>query len=321
MHFCLLVGYGAGAVNPYLAYATMAGMIRRRPARATSTRTTAVQQLHQGGRQEHDQGRVEDGHLDDAELSRRADLRGDRARPRSDRQVLHLDRRRASAASASTRSRARPPSVIAYAFEIAAESRRRARRRRPVPVAPRAASSTCTTRTRSRKLQHSVRSGNYRLFKEYTRLVDEQSRSLATLRALLKFKLEPAAGAARRSRAGHRDRQALQDRRDVVRIDRQGGAREPRDRDEPDRRQEQHRRGRRGSRRVSCAMPTAIGAAARSSRWRRRASASPVTTWSTPTSCKSRWRRAPSRARAASFPATRSTISSRRFATRRRASD
>ncbi len=27
MHFCLLIGYGAGAVNPYLAYATLAGMI------------------------------------------------------------------------------------------------------------------------------------------------------------------------------------------------------------------------------------------------------------------------------------------------------
>ena len=27
MHFCLLIGYGAGAINPYLAYATMAGMI------------------------------------------------------------------------------------------------------------------------------------------------------------------------------------------------------------------------------------------------------------------------------------------------------
>ena len=39
------------------------------------------------------------------------------------------------------------------------------------------------------KLQHSVRAGNYRLFKEYTRLVDEQSRHLATLRSLLKFKL------------------------------------------------------------------------------------------------------------------------------------
>src|SRR5579875_873249 len=28
MHFCLLMGYGAGAINPYLAFATMAGMIR-----------------------------------------------------------------------------------------------------------------------------------------------------------------------------------------------------------------------------------------------------------------------------------------------------
>ena len=27
MHFCLLIGYGAGAINPYLAYATLAGMI------------------------------------------------------------------------------------------------------------------------------------------------------------------------------------------------------------------------------------------------------------------------------------------------------
>ncbi|MGH7248968.1 MAG: glutamate synthase central domain-containing protein, partial [Pseudomonadota bacterium] len=28
MHFCLLVGYGAGAINPYLAYATLASMIQ-----------------------------------------------------------------------------------------------------------------------------------------------------------------------------------------------------------------------------------------------------------------------------------------------------
>ncbi len=90
MHFCLLIGYGAGAMNPYLAYATLAGMIEdgrlsdideddRRP------------ELHQGRHQEHDQGGVEDGNLDDAELSRRADLRGDRPEPRSDRPVLHLD--------------------------------------------------------------------------------------------------------------------------------------------------------------------------------------------------------------------------------------
>src|SRR5208337_172960 len=38
------------------------------------------------------------------------------------------------------------------------------------------------------KLQHAARSGNYRLFKEYSRSVDEESRNLATLRGLMKFK-------------------------------------------------------------------------------------------------------------------------------------
>ena len=40
------------------------------------------------------------------------------------------------------------------------------------------------------KLQHAVRAGNYKMFKEYTRLVDDHSRSLATLRSLLKFKFD-----------------------------------------------------------------------------------------------------------------------------------
>jgi glutamate synthase (ferredoxin) len=38
------------------------------------------------------------------------------------------------------------------------------------------------------KLQHATRSGQYRIFKEYTRLVDEQNRNLATLRGLFEFK-------------------------------------------------------------------------------------------------------------------------------------
>ena len=84
------------------------------------------------------------------------------------------------------------------------------------------------------KLQHSVRSGNYRLFKEYTAAVDDhtpQSRDAARRCSNSSSigppvpleEVEPASG----------DRQALQDRRDVVRIDQQGGARKPRDCDEP----------------------------------------------------------------------------------------
>ncbi|MBS1692710.1 MAG: glutamate synthase large subunit [Actinobacteria bacterium] len=38
------------------------------------------------------------------------------------------------------------------------------------------------------KLQHSTRTGQYSIFKEYTRLVDDQSERMASLRGLLKFK-------------------------------------------------------------------------------------------------------------------------------------
>ncbi len=38
------------------------------------------------------------------------------------------------------------------------------------------------------KLQHSTRTGQYQIFKEYTRLVDDQSERLASLRGLLKFR-------------------------------------------------------------------------------------------------------------------------------------
>ena len=176
-----------------------------------------------------------------------------------------------------------------------------------------AASTTCTTRTRSRKLQHAVRTGNYKLFKEYTAARrTTRAASLCTLRGLLEFKPGDA-DPARRGRAGERDRQALQDRRDVARLDQPRGAREPRHRHEPHRRQVEHRRGRRGPGPLHARRRTATRAAARSSRWPRAASASPATTSSTPTSCRSRWRRAPSPARAASSPATRSTSTSRKI--------
>ena len=55
-----------------------------------------------------------------------------------------------------------------------------------------------------------------------------------------------AAGADRGGRAGHRDRQALRHRRHVARLDLDRGAHHARDRDEPHRRQVEHRRGRRG---------------------------------------------------------------------------
>ena len=99
------------------------------------------------------------------------------------------------------------------------------------------------------KLQHSTRQGRYEIFKEYTRAVDEQAHRLMTLRGLFRFKDGAApAGRHRRGRAGRGDRQAVRHGRDLLRVDLQGDARDPRHRDEPPRRQVQHRRGRRGRR-------------------------------------------------------------------------
>ena len=133
----LLIGYGAGAVNPYLAFETLDDMIRQRLLVEASTHEKAVQQLHQGAQQGHPQGDVEDGHLDAAELLRRADLRGDRPRPGVRRPVLHLD----GVAHRRRRHRRRSPRKCAQrharAFPSAAAGRRRARAGRRVPVAPR----------------------------------------------------------------------------------------------------------------------------------------------------------------------------------------
>ncbi len=99
------------------------------------------------------------------------------------------------------------------------------------------------------KLQHSTRTKRYDIFKEYTRLVDEQAKRLYTLRGLFEIRegARPA-GADRGGRAGRGDRQALLDGRDELRLDLGRGPPDPRHRHEPPRRQVEHRRGRRGRR-------------------------------------------------------------------------
>ena len=129
------------------------------------------------------------------------------------------------------------------------------------------------------KLQHATRSGSCATFKEYSRLINDQNEQLLTLRGLFRIREAAHAGAARGSRAGEGDREALRDRRDVARLDLARGALDARHRDEPHRRQVQHRRGRRGPDPLRRRSPTATRCARRSSRWRRAASASPPSTW------------------------------------------
>ncbi len=125
------------------------------------------------------------------------------------------------------------------------------------------------------KLQHATRAKRYDIFKQYTSLVDEQAGKLATLRGLFAFKdgVRPA-DPDRRGRAGQRDRQALLHGGDELRLDQHGGPRDAGDRDELDRWQVATPAR---AARTPSGCTTRRGAA-RSSRWPAGASASRRTT-------------------------------------------
>ena len=80
-HMALLIGYGAAAVNPYLALESIDDMIAEGLLDGRHA-PPGPAQLHQGGLQGRPQGDVQDGHLDRGLLHRRPGLRGDRPRPR-----------------------------------------------------------------------------------------------------------------------------------------------------------------------------------------------------------------------------------------------
>ena len=146
------------------------------------------QELHQGAEQGRAEGDVQDGHLDAAELSRRADFRSRRPRKGVRRSATSRTPRRASAASASTPS----PKKCARATRWRSRSVRWR-----IAISTRAAStsggatesSISSTPTRCYKLQHATRTGQYQVYKEYTQAVNEQTRKRATLRGLFELKL------------------------------------------------------------------------------------------------------------------------------------
>ena len=76
MHFALLIGYGASAVNPYLAFETLV---------AASGCGARPGELHQGHQQRLAEDLLEDGHFHPAKLSRRAGVRSHRAEQGADR--------------------------------------------------------------------------------------------------------------------------------------------------------------------------------------------------------------------------------------------
>ncbi len=189
-HMALLIGYGAGAINPYLAFESIEDLIAEdlhglggdRPAQGGT-------QLHQGLRQGRAEGDVEDGRLHGRQSTPAPRSSRRSASARSSSTSTSPAPSAGSAASASTRSRRRSPPATPWPT-------RRAPRSGPTASSSSAAStsggararSTCSTRRRCSSCSTPPGPSATTSSSSTRALVDDQSKRLATLRGLFAFK-------------------------------------------------------------------------------------------------------------------------------------
>jgi glutamate synthase (NADPH/NADH) large chain len=173
-HFALLIGYGCGAINPYLAFETIDDMIRQGCSPTSTTRPRA--RITSRPRQGRGQGDVQDGHLHHPELSRRADFRGRRPAIR-----IVIDKYFTWTAS---RVGGVGMDVIAQEVDAPPRTPSPTGRSTAMPGEPaanisgaRTASITCSIPSPIHAAEGRCRSNNFKVFKEYSKLVNDQAKN------------------------------------------------------------------------------------------------------------------------------------------------
>ena len=187
-HLALLIGYGGGAVNPYLAFETLDDMIAQgalevpEPGSATEN---YIRALNKGILKV----------MSKMGISTLQSYCGSQIF-----EAVGLERTFVDRYFTSTASR-----IGGVGIDVIAEETRR-RHAKAFPRRPADALSLnpggeyqwrrdgehhLFNPETVQKLQHATRSGQYRIYKEYTALVDDQSRRLGTLRGLIDIKPEP----------------------------------------------------------------------------------------------------------------------------------
>ncbi len=208
-HFALLLGYGANAINPYLAFETLDDMIRRRILPSDVDHKTAVKKYIKAA----NKGIVKV--MSKMGISTIQSYRGAQIF-----EAVGLNSEFIDKYFTWTSSRIQGIGID----EVAAESEKR--HRGAFPERPsreldldwggryqwrRDGEKHLFNPDTVHKLQNAVRTGNYKSFKAYSADVNEQSRALATLRGLFKFKkgnpipidqVEPASAIVKRFATG-----------------------------------------------------------------------------------------------------------------------
>ena len=184
--FCLLIGYGAGAINPYLAFDTIRDFVREGAFAGMSERKAIKSYVKAAGK-----GILKV--MSKMGISTVASYTGAQIF-----EAVGLRRDVIDEYFTGTATRIEGIGLDVIAEEVAARHRL-AFPDRPDELAHRELPVGGEYKWRREgehhlfnpdtvfKLQHSTRSGRYDVFKEYTRLVDDQSKRLATLRGLFDF--------------------------------------------------------------------------------------------------------------------------------------
>ncbi len=314
MHFALLLGYGASAVNPYLAIETLEDLYKdgRFPADYTWDKVfkNYMKAIDKGLLKTFSKMGISTlQSYQGAQIFEAIGLNQLAGGALLHRHGLAHRGREHGSAGARSADEARVRHAAAERI-----GHRTSRRRRISVSGVRGERHLLNPLTVS-KLQHAVRQSKFETFQEFADIVNQQNRDLQMLRGMFDFKpagppvpledVEPAAEIVKRFATGAMSFGSISKEAHetlAIAMNRIGGKSNTGEGGEDEARFNPTR--------------TATCAAAPSSRWLRRASASPPITWSTPTTCRSRSRRAPSPAKAASCPATKWTKSSRACATR-----
>ena len=244
-HFALLIGYGAAAVNPYLALESIAEMVRDGLLGEASEREAFRNYLKAASK-----GVLKV--MSKMGISTVASYTGAQVF-----EAIGLERDLVERHFGATPSRLGGVGLAELAEEVVRRHRYALRRRRGgfgrardrgrgrVPVAPGAASTTSSTRALSSSSSTPLAPGASTIFKEYSSLVNEQSERVATLRGLLRLRTGEAAVRPpvplEEVEARRGDHEALRHRSHVLRLDLGRGARDARHRHEPPRRKVEHR--------------------------------------------------------------------------------
>jgi glutamate synthase domain-containing protein 2/glutamate synthase domain-containing protein 1/glutamate synthase domain-containing protein 3 len=184
-HCALLLGYGAGVVNPYLAFETIADLIEQGGLVGIPCETAVANYIHA---------------LNKGILKVMSKMGISTLQSYCGAQIFEaigIDARVVNRHFTGTSSRIGGVGIDEIALEVLQRHRRAFAPRGREGAGPtvggeyqwrREAEYHLFTPETVFKLQHATRTGQYAVFKEYTKAVDDQSKRLATLRGLLELR-------------------------------------------------------------------------------------------------------------------------------------